>query len=190
MRASGLPLQDKGQDLAAGRLASMSETWLRAMEARRQLEGRYNAAVAASRKGEGMNIPDLYENKIFQDTMRLNTERKAKLQDQIRDIEKQIQEADAEKRSLAVKYTDEHPQIKALNARIDSLSSTKSKTENDVSQIIDRDQRRIEQDAVGGALVSLRSQLESKRREEAQALTTYEREAALANVQGQASGFR
>ncbi len=186
MRASGLPLQDKGQDLAAGRLATMSETWLRAMEARRQLEGRYNLAVAASRKGEGMNIPDLYENRIFQDTMRLNTERKAKLQDQIREIEKQIQEADAEKRSLAVKYTEEHPQILALNARIEALSSTKSKTESDVSQIIDRDQKRIEQDAVGGALVSLRSQLESKRREESQALATYEREAALANVQGQA----
>ncbi|MBO0211758.1 hypothetical protein, partial [Vibrio sp. Vb0877] len=44
----------------------------------------------------------------------------------------------------------------------------------------------LEKDAVSGALVSLRSQLESKRREEAQALAAYEKEAALANLQGQA----
>src|SRR5215207_7906091 len=104
MRSSGLPLQEKGQELSASRLQSMSETWLKAMEGRRQLEARYNSAVQASSRGEGMNIPDLYENKIFQDTMRLNTERKAKLQDQIRDIEKKIQEADAEKAELLVKY--------------------------------------------------------------------------------------
>ena len=39
---------EKGQDLAAGRLQSMSENWLKAMEGRRQLEARYNAAVQAS----------------------------------------------------------------------------------------------------------------------------------------------
>jgi capsular exopolysaccharide synthesis family protein len=187
MRTSGLPLQEKGQDLAASRLSSLSDTWLKAMETRRQLESRYNAALAANARGEGMNIPDLYENKIFQDTMRLNTERKAKLQDQIRDIEKQIQEADAEKKSLAVKYTDEHPQIKGLTARIEALIETKAKTEKEVSVIIDRDQKKIEREAVGGALVSLKSQLDSKRKEETQALAAYEREASLANVQGQAT---
>ncbi len=186
MRSSDLPLQEKGQDLSAARLQSLSETWLKAMESRRQLEGRYNAAVAANTRGEGMNIPDLYENKIFQDTMRLNTERKAKLQDQIRDIEKQIQEAEAEKKSLAVKYTDEHPQILALVARIESLGTTKAKTEKEVSEIIERDQKKIERDAVGGALVALKSQLDAKRKEEGQALAAYETESAAANVQGQA----
>jgi capsular exopolysaccharide synthesis family protein len=186
MRSSGLPLQEKGQDLSASRLQSMSETWLKAMEGRRQLEARYNAAVLASSRGEGMNIPDLYENKIFQDTMRLNTERKAKLQDQIRDIEKKIQDADVEKAELLVKYTPEYSRVKAIDERVASLKATKEKTEREVSLIIEQDQKKIEKDAVGGALVALRSQLAAAQKQEAQALGSYEQEAAQANVQGQA----
>ena len=186
MRSSGLPLQEKGQELSASRLQSMSETWLKAMEGRRQLEARYNAAQQASSRGEGMNIPDLYENKIFQDTMRLNTERKAKLQDQIRDIEKKIQDADAEKAELLVKYTPEYSKVKEVEERITSLKATKEKTEREVSSIIDRDQKKIEKDAVGGALVALRSQLAAAQKQESQALAAYEQEAAQANVQGQA----
>lgn len=184
MKESDLPLQEKGQDLSASRLQGMSETWLKTMESRRQLEGRYNAALQADNRGEGMNIPDLYENKIFQDTMRLNTERKAKLQDQIRDIEKQIQQAEVEKAELLVKYTPEYSEVEKKEKRISSLKETKERTEKEVSQIIERDQKKIEKDAVGGALVSLKSQLDSKRREEAQALAAYEKEASLANVQG------
>ncbi len=186
MRSSGLPLQEKGQDLSASRLQSMSETWLKAMEGRRQLEARYNAAVQASSRGEGMNIPDLYENKIFQDTMRLNTERKAKLQDQIRDIEKQINEAEVQKKADSVKYTDENDKIKTLVARIETLKSNRERTEREVGIIIEQDQKKIEKDAVGGALVALRSQLTAAQKQEAQALGSYEQEAAQANVQGQA----
>jgi polysaccharide biosynthesis transport protein len=181
-----LPLQEKGQELAASRLGSLSDTWLKAMESRRQLEGRYNAAMAANARGEGMNIPDLYENKIFQDTMRLNTERKAKLQDDIRSIEKLIQQSETEKAELLVKYTPEYPEVKKVEERIVALRDSKAKTEKDVSEIIDRDQKKIERDAVGGALTALRAQLDSKRREEGQALAAYEREAAISNVQGQA----
>jgi polysaccharide biosynthesis transport protein len=186
MRDSNLPLQEKGQDLAASRLGSLSDTWLRAMESRRQLEGRYTAAMAASARGEGMNIPDLYENKIFQDTMRLNTERKAKLQDDIRTIDKQIQAAETEKAELLVRYTPEYPEVKKIEERIATLRDQRSKTESEVSGIIDQDQKKIERDAVSGALTSLRAQLDSKRREEAQALAAYERESSLANLQGQA----
>jgi capsular exopolysaccharide synthesis family protein len=58
--------------------------------------------------------------------------------------------------------------------------------DREVTQIIDRDKKSVDKDAVGGALVSLRSQLESKRREESQSLAAYEQEAARANIQGQA----
>ena len=186
MRSSGLPLVEKGQDLNASRLQTLSETWLNAMDERRKLEARYNAAVSANSRGEGMNIPDLYENKIFQDTMRLNTERKAKLQDQIRDIEKQIKEAEAEKAELLVKYTPEYSRVKEKEQRIASLQATKQQTESEVSQIIERDQKKIEKDAVGGALVALKSQLDAARKREGQLLGSYEQEAATANVQGQA----
>ena len=186
MRSNDLPLQENGTQLSASRLQSMSETYLKALEMRRQLEGRYNAAVQASSRGEGMNIPDLYENKVFQDTMRLNTERKAKLQDQIRDIDKQIQENETERAELLVKYTPEYFKVKEKEERIAALRANREKTEREVSKIIDNDQKKIERDAVSGALVSLKSQVDAKRKEEQQALAAYEREAAAANLQGQA----
>lgn len=186
LRSNQLPLQEKGVDLAASRLTSLSETWLKSMESRRQLESQYNAAAAASARGEGASIPQLTESKIYQDAVRLSTERKAKLQDDIRGIEKQIQTAETEKSELLVRYTEEFDAVKKMNERIASLQAAKDKMEKEVSQIIERDKKAIDKDAVSGALVSLRSQLESKRREEAQALAAYEKEAADANVQGQA----
>jgi succinoglycan biosynthesis transport protein ExoP len=183
---SGLALAEKGEELAASRLGSLSETWLKALEARRQLEGRYNAAVAANARGEASNLPDLYENKIYQDTVRLNTERRAKLQDDIRNLDKQIQELETKRQADSTKYTDEHPEMVALIARIESIKVARANTEKEVMGIIDRDQRKIEKDAVSGALVALRSQMEAKRREEAQAQAAYERESAISNEQGQA----
>ena len=72
-----LPLQDKGQDLAASRLQGLSETWMKALENRRQIEARYSTALQASSRGEAMNIPDISESKMVQDAVRLNTEREA-----------------------------------------------------------------------------------------------------------------
>lgn len=186
MRDSSLPLQEKGQELLASRLGSLSDTWLKAMESRRQLESRYNAAVAANSRGEGASIPELTDSKIYQDAVRLSTERRLKLQDDIRALEKQIQGAETEKAELLVKYTPEYPEVKKMEERISSLKANKERMDSEVSQIIERDKKTVDRDAVGGALVSLRSQLESKRREEAQALAAYEQESARANVQGQA----
>jgi capsular exopolysaccharide synthesis family protein len=186
MRESNLPLLEKGQDLAATRLSAMSETATKAMEASRQLEATLNAAEAASRRGEAVNIPVIADSKIFQDTMRLNTERKAKLQDQIRDIEKQIQQTEVEKSELLVKYTEAYPEVGKKDARIASLKETKEKTEKEVSKIIDTDQKKIEKDAVNGAIVSLRAQLDAARKQEAQAQAAFLQESASANVQGQA----
>lgn len=187
MRSSNLPLQEKGSDLAADRLQTLSGQWLAAADERRKIEARYNGAVAANSRGEGKNIPDLYENKLYQDTVRLNTERKAKLQDQIREIEKQIKDAETEKAELLVKYTPEYPKVQQVEERIATLQKARSQTENDVSRIIDRDQSRIEKEAVSGALVSLRSQLDAAVRRENQLLSSYEQEAARANIQGQAT---
>lgn len=187
MRSSNLPLQEKGADLSASRLETISGQWLAAADERRKIEARYNGAVQASNRGEGKNIPDLYENKVYQDTVRLNTERKAKLQDQIRDIEKQIKDSETELAELLVKYTPEYFKVKQVEERLTTLRASKQKTEKDVTEIINRDQKKIETDAVSGALVSLKSQLDAAYRRENQLLGTYEQEAAKANIQGQAA---
>jgi polysaccharide biosynthesis transport protein len=186
LQSNDLPLQEKGQELSASRLQGLSETWMKAMENRRQLEARYNAALQASSRGEGDKLPDLYENKIYQDAIRLNTERKAKLQDRIADIDKQIKEAEAEKAELLVKYTPEYFKVKQVDERISSLETTKAKTEQQFTQIIESDEKKIKQEAVSGALTSLKSQVDAARRQEGQAQGTYDQEAAKANVEGQA----
>jgi capsular exopolysaccharide family len=186
MRRGDLPLADKGTELAASRLQTMSEQWMKAMDDRRSIEARYNTAVQASSRGQGMNIPDLTDSKIFQDTIRLNTERKAKLQDQIRDIEKQIKDAETEKAELLVKYTPEYSKVKEVEQKMASLNSIKEKTENEVTRIIDKDEKEIEKKAVNGALVSLKAQLDAAQKRESQLLGSYNEEAAHANVQGQA----
>lgn len=185
MRSSGLPLQEKGQDLAASRLSGMSDSWIKTMETRRELEARYNAAVAASDRGEGMNIPNLYENKVYQDTARLNTERRAKLQDQIRDIDKQIQDAETLKAQLLVTYTPAYAKVKEQVERIAALKAGKETMQKDVSRIIDLDQKKVEKEAVNGTLVSLKSQLDAAVKQENESQAAYDREAASANAQGQ-----
>ncbi len=184
MKEYKLPLQDRGQELLAGRLQGLSETWMKAMESRRQLEGRYNAAVAANERGEGSSIPELTESKIYQEAVRLATERKAKLQDDIRNLDKQIQTAETEKAELLVKYTDEYSEVQKKNERIASLKANKEKLERETPAVIERDKLAVDRDAVTGALVSMRSQLDSKRREEGQARAAYDKEAGLANFQG------
>ena len=184
MKENKLPLQDKGQELSASRLQGLSETWMKAMEERRQLEGRYNAAVAANKRGEGSSIPELTESKIYQEAVRLATERKAKLQEDIRNIDKLIQTAETERSELLVKYTEEYSEVKKKDERIASLKAAKAKLEKETPEIIERDKKAVDRDAVSGAIVSMRSLLESKRREEAQAQAAYENEASLANFQG------
>ncbi len=186
MRSSGLPLQEKGQDLSADRLGKISETWLRAMESRRQLEARYNAATAASAHGQGTNMPDLYENKIFQDTMRQVSDRRSKLQDRIREIEKEIKEAETQRAELLEIYTPEYKKVREMDQRIASFKRAQQEAEAEVSKVVDLDQKKIEKEAISGALVSLRSQLDAAKTQEADARAAYDEEASRANVQGQA----
>jgi len=186
MRSSNLPLQEKGGELSAGILQNLSSQWLSAIDDRRKVEARYKAAVSANSRGEGASIQDLTDSRIYQETVRINTERKAKLQDTIRDIDKQINAAETEKAQLMVKYTPEYFQVREKDEQIAKLTQTKEKTEKEVSQIIERDQQKIEKDAISGALVGLRSQLEAAQGRENQLRTMYLNEMSSANIQGQA----
>lgn len=186
MKDQDLSLAEKGQEIAASRLSSMSATYLKTMEERRNLEGRYNTALAANARGEGDSIPELRDSEIYRDAVRINTERQAKLQDDQRTLDKQIQTAQTERSELLVKYTEEHPDVLKLNERIESLKTNKVAMEKEVTQLIADQKKTVSKDAVTGALVSLKAQLDSKRREEAQALAAYEQEYAKANIQGQA----
>lgn len=185
MRNSGLPLAEKGQELSAARLLEYSSQWTGATDKRRELEARYNAAVQANARGEGKNIPDLTESKIYQETVRINEEKKAKLQDRIRDYEKQISDAETNKAELLVRYTPEHPKVKTVQAQIEKLKENKQNAEKEITTSLEEGQKKLEREAVSGALVALKSQLNSAINRESQARASYEQEVAKANVDGQ-----
>jgi len=186
MRNGDLPLQEKGGELSASILQNLSGQWLGAIDERRKIEANYNAAVSANARGEGDNIRELTESRIYQETMRINAERKAKLQDTIREIDKQISTAENEKAQLLVKYTPEYYKVKEKEQQIAKLQENREKTEKEVTQLIDTDEKKIKKDAIGGALVGLRSQLESAATRENQLRATYLNEMSKANIQGQA----
>ncbi|HEY0428791.1 MAG TPA: polysaccharide biosynthesis tyrosine autokinase [Pyrinomonadaceae bacterium] len=184
MRNGNLPLQDKGSELRAANLQTLSGQWLAAMDDRRKLEARYNAAVQASNRGEGINIPDITDNKVYLDMNRLNIERRNKLQDRLREIDKEIQEAEAEKAELLVKYTPEFPKVKQTEEKIASLTATRQSTEKEVTETINRDDQKLNSEAVKGALVGLKSQLDAARTREEQLHASYMNQVSTANGEG------
>jgi capsular exopolysaccharide synthesis family protein len=183
--SGNVPLQEKGGELSASILQNLSNSWLGAIDERRKIEARYNAAVSSNARGEGTYIPDITQSEIYRDTLRINTERKAKLQDAIREIDKQISEAENEKAQLLVKYTPEYYKVKEKDQQISKLKETKEKTEKEVTQLIERDEKKIKSEAIGGALVGLRSQLEAAATRENQLRATYVNELSKAKIQGQ-----
>ena len=187
MRSSNLPLQEKGGELSASILQNLSGQWMSAIDDRRKIEARYNTAIRANSRGEGASIPDLTDSRIYQETIRINSERKAKLQDTSRDIERQISAAETERAQLLVKYTPEYFLVKAKDEQITKLKETKERTEKEASEIIERDEQKIKADAVSGALVGLRSQLESAQVRENQLRATYDKELSSASIEGVAA---
>jgi capsular exopolysaccharide synthesis family protein len=184
MRDGNLPLGEDGSKLSGSILQNLSTQWLGAIDDRRKIEARYNAAITANARGEGSSIPDITGSEIYRDIKRQNTERKAKLQDAIREIDKQINAAATEREQLRVRYTDENPKVIEKDVQIAKLRETKDSTEKEVSQMIERDDEKIEKDAVASVLVGLRSQLEAATRRENQLRATYMSEMSTANIQG------
>ena len=184
MSSKNLPLQEKGGELLANILQNLSGQWLAAIDDRRKIEARYNAAVRADQCGEGASIPDLTDSRINQETVRINTERKAKLQDTIRDIDRQISKAETEKAQLLVKYTSEYFAVKEKEEQISKLKEEKEKTEKEVSQIIERDQQKIEKGRDWRRARRLALAAATGRENQLRAM--YMNEMSAANVQGQA----
>ncbi len=186
VQSSGLALQDKGNEVRMGNLQTLMEQYNTAKNDRLKVEADYNTAVSANNRGEGDKMPSLTSNENYLRAVQQNNERKAKLQDQIRDIEKQIGEAEVERSELLVNYTEQNPKIIKINEKIKSLTDNKQRTEKDALQTIERDQKKLEKDFIGGSLVGLKSQLDSARIREQKLFESVERETSVASVQGQA----
>ena len=185
MQSSGLPLREgKGNDLLAERLQMLSGQWLTAEDERRKLQALYEAAQRASGTGDILAV--VGDNKAIQDARSQNLKRVADLEKRIEEIDKEIYAAESERAALNVKYTEEHPSIQTINAKIERLKQNREITQKEVSQKIQSEGKKLEDNAKREVLTSLRAQLDAAVKREAQLRNSYMIEIASANQQGQA----
>ena len=183
-----LPLGEskEGGSLSAGILQQLSTSLLSAKDERSKIEARYNAAVkASSSPDQGISLPDTVQNPYAQRMLQLNAERKAKLQEVIRDYDNRIKIAETEKAQLLVKYTNDNPKVQVKEAEIANLTENKAKTEKETTALIKSDEVKIQNDAVNSTLVSLKSQLGAAQIRENQLSAAFDREAAKAKINGE-----
>lgn len=173
---------DKGSDLRAQRLQTISGQWLAAIDERRKNEALYGAAQKASSAGDILAV--VGENGAIQGARNQNLIRKADLEKRIEGIDKQIQEAETEKQTLLVKYTEEVPAVKQIIKKIESLKESKDTLQKEVSEKIKTEGEKLESSAKREVLAGLQSQLQASQKREAQLQGAYLQEIASANVQG------
>ncbi|MBA4184005.1 MAG: polysaccharide biosynthesis tyrosine autokinase [Acidobacteria bacterium] len=185
MRSSGLPLREgKGNDLLADRLRDLSGKWLSAEDDRRKLSGLYEAAQRASTRGDILSV--VGDNKAIQDARSQNLRRTADLEKRIENIDEQIQNAEAEKAALSVKYQPEYPEVKKVEIRIEKLKENREKIKNEVSRKIETEGVKLAKNAEREVLNGLQAQLQAAQKREGELRSAYMTEVASANVAGQA----
>lgn len=185
MKASGLPLQDKGQDLASERLQQMSAQWLSAEDNRRKVQALYEAAVQASQRGELPAV--LPDDKHIQEVQSQNIKRQADLEKRITDLDIQIEEKETEKEALLVKYTPEYWEVKKAEATIASLKEKREKVLIEGTKRNETEAAKTKNDADRQVLTVLQAQLNAALKSEAQARSLYLNEVRIANDQGQSA---
>ncbi|HEX8246640.1 MAG TPA: polysaccharide biosynthesis tyrosine autokinase [Pyrinomonadaceae bacterium] len=184
MKETGLPLAEKGQDLAASILMKKSEEWLTAESDRRKMEQKYQAVRQASQKGEVFALTD---NVFLNEARTKNLQLKQDLENRIVEMDKQIAAAENERAGLLVKYTPEHPDVRRSEAKIENLKQTRDKVNTEVNKKIETETKTLETTANRETLAGLEAQLRSAQQREAQAKSSYFSEVGIANQQGQAA---
>ena len=183
---SNLPLGENGGTFRSTTLQTAYSQYQEAANDRLKIEARYKTALQANARGQGDSIPDLTGSEIYRDTLRQNNERRGKLQDRLNEIDKQINDAENELAQFRVKYTDDYFLVQQKLKQIEELKRIKAQTEKEVNETIEKDQKKINNDAISSALVGLRSQLEAAQGREAKLYSLYKTEEQKANIDGRA----
>ena len=142
----------------------------------------YNAAVAASEKGDVLAI--VGDNKAIQAARTANLNRIADLEKRNQDIERRIDEKEQKRKELLVTYTEEHPSIKKIDAEIAELSVQKVRINKESSEKIETEGTNLEKNAIREVLSSLLAQLAASQQRLGRANASFDAAAAKANVEG------
>ena len=185
MRQSDLSvLGENGSALTSGRLSTISGQWLTAMDERRKIEANY--ATALKSKNLGALPQDLVNNQSMQDARKMYLEERSRLRERLRDLDKQINEAETARKELLVRYTEEYVEVKKAAKKIETLRAARDKTEKEGFSRIDRENTNIQKTAKVDVLSGLRAQLSAAQNREGKLRSEYLKEVSKANFQGQA----
>lgn len=185
MQSSNLPLQENGDKLAAERLQAMSTQWLAAEDERRKVQAQYEAAVQASKNGQMPAV--LADDKHIVEVQNLQLKRRSDLDAQIRGIENQIQDAESRRSQLLVRYTEEYPAVKAVDAQIKKLNEDKVRMQAEGEKRIAAEDAKSRKDVESQVLTILQAKLAAAQKSEAQSYSLYLKESGIAAQQGLAA---
>lgn len=182
MKASDLPLVDKGGELRAGNLEGLLTQWREAQNQTGLIEAQYRAARNAIGTGDILSvIPD---NVAIQNIRMDNLKRRAEHQKRIDEITQKIDEAEEKRKGLLAKYTDKYKDVIAISEQIKELNEQKARIEGEVTKKIKEEGEKLERDAEREALASLSSQLTAAQQREARQRAAFEQAASKANFEG------
>ena len=182
MTNSGLALQDKGAEVRAADLQNLLTQYRTAQEETGKIQATYNAAVAASQKGDILAVGG--ENRAIQDARTQKLKRQMDLDTRIEAIDKKIDEANENRKKLLATKTEQFKGVIEIDEQIKELGEQRVRIQADVSKKIDAEGRQVENNAKRDYLASLGSQLASAQQREGRQRAAFEQAAAKANVEG------
>ena len=173
-----------GNELISGRLSTLSGQLLSAADATRKIEANYKTALQS--KDITVLPPDIINNAAIIASNERYNEEKTKLRERLRDLDQKIGDAEAERKELLVRYTEEYVEVRKATAKIDQLKETRNAVGKEGNNIIRTEITASSKKARADVLSGLRAQLSSAQNREAKLRTAYINEASKANIQGQA----
>ncbi len=189
MKAANLPLTTgsggKQADFNAERLSTLSGQYLTAEDDRRKIQAEYEAAVAASKRGEIWAAVGK-DNEAIQNARNENLKRKTDLEKRLEEFDKKINEANEKKRILLAKYTEEWKEVKQIDSQLKELQSQRTALDKEITQKIANDKTTLEKGAEREVLTRLQTQLASAQRRESELKSAYFAAVGISGQQGQA----
>lgn len=184
LKESNLPVGDgKVNDLSASRLDTVSRQLLAAIDERRKLEAEYAAALQAKNP---YALSDTSGSLVASQLREIKQQRTAKYEEQLRDVDKQIKDAETNLAKLRVRYTDEYSKVKEAMAEVAKLKQLKGDLETESKKKVETESKALEKEVQKEITSALKAKLATARRRESQLVSAHEKEVSNANLQGQA----